>query len=114
MVSPSIFGRRLRAARGVRGWTQERLASESHVPAAMISHFETGTRQRASAANLVKLASALSVSVDYLLGRTSDAGLVDERVQATFRRLSEAPADTIDQAVRVVDALLRQDTGGEG
>ena len=113
MVSPSIFGRRLREARRVRRWTQERLASESGVPAAMVSHFETGTRQRASAANLVKLASALSVSVDYLLGRSADAGLVDERVQATFRRLSEAPADTIDRAVRVVDALLAEDPGAE-
>lgn len=113
VVSPSIFGRRLRDARTVRGWTQERLASESRVPAAMISHFETGARQRASAANLVKLASALSVSVDFLLGRTGEANLVDERVQATFRRLSEAPADTIDRAVRVVDALLKEDQGGE-
>ena len=30
----------------------------------------------------------------------------DDRVQATFRRLSDASADTIDQAVRVVEALL--------
>ena len=79
----------------------------------MISHFETGTRQRASAANLVKLANALSVSVDYLLGRTDEADLVDERVRATFRRLSEAPADTIDRAVRVVDVLLQEEPGGK-
>ena len=76
----------------------------------MISHFETGTRQRASAANLVKLANALSVSVDYLLGRSDESDLVDDRVQATFRKLSGASAETIDRAVRVVDALLSEDS----
>ena len=114
MPSPSIFGRRLLETRRARGWTQGQLASESRVPAAVISHFETGTRQQASAANLVKLASALSVSVDYLLGRTDEAGLVDERVHARFRRLSTAPADTIDQAVRVLDALLGEEPRGDG
>ena len=109
MVSPSIFGQRLREARTARSWTQEQLASESGVTAAVISHFETGTRQRASAANLVKLAEALSISVDYLLGRTDRMEQHDHRVQATFRRLSDASADTIDQAVRVVEALLDRD-----
>ncbi len=106
MVSPSVFGQRLREARTARNWTQEQLAKESGVTAAVISHFETGTRQRASADNLVKLATALSISVDYLLGRTDQTELHDDRVQATFRRLSDASADTIDQAVRVVEALL--------
>lgn len=114
MVSPSIFGRRLRQRRRLRGWTQEQLATESGVPAAVISHFETGTRQRASAANLVKLAKALSVSVDYLLGRSDEADLRDDRVHATFRRLSDAPADTIDRAVKVVEALLDQDLEPKG
>ena len=109
MVSPSIFGQRLREARTLRGWTQEQLAKESGISAAVISHFETGTRQRASAANLVKLATGLSISVDYLLGRTDQAELRDDRVHATFRRLSVASADTIDQAVRVVEALLDRD-----
>lgn len=109
-MPPSEFGRRLREARRLRGWTQDRLAKESDIPAAVISHFETGTRQRASAANLVKLARALSVSVDYLLGRTGAIDIRDHRVQATFRRLSGASAETIDQAVRVIDALLDRET----
>ncbi len=109
MASPSIFGQRLREARTARSWTQEQLARESGITAAVISHFETGTRQQASADNLVKLATALSISVDYLLGRTHQMELRDDRVQATFRRLSDASADTIDQAVRVVEALLERE-----
>lgn len=84
------------------------------MPAAMISNFETGARQRASAANLVKLATALSVSVDYLLGRSEDIDLRDDRVLATFRRLAGASDDTIEQAVRVIDVLLDRERGERG
>lgn len=108
-MSPSIFGIRLREARTLRGWTQNRLSQESGLPAAVISHFETGTRRRASAASLVKLASALSVSVDYLLGRTEGIDIRDDRVQATFRRLAGSSAETIEQAVRVIEALMDRD-----
>ena len=116
LMTPSIFGTCLREVRKLRGWTQHRLARESDIPAAVISHFETGTRQRASAANLVKLASALSVSVDYLLGRTEAIDLREDRVQAIFRRLSSASAQTIDQAVRLIEVLLDQESqeGGKG
>ena len=109
MPEPSVFGRRLRERREKRDWTQEKLAEKSGVSAAMISHFETGTRGTASADNLVKLASALGVSIDYLLGRADEPELRDERVEATFRRLSDASGDTIEQAVRVVEALLDAD-----
>jgi len=42
-----VFGKRLRERREKREWTQEELADKSGVSAAMISHFETGTRQKA-------------------------------------------------------------------
>jgi len=97
----------------MRDWTQEDLAERSGISAAMISHFETGTRQKASADNLVKLAKALGVSIDFLMGRTDQAEMKDERVEATFRRLSDASGETIDHAVRVVEALLaaEEETG---
>jgi len=55
------------------------------------------------------------VSIDYLMGRTDQAELKDARVEATFRRLSDASGATIDQAVRVVEALLaaEEETGKE-
>ena len=113
MVFPSIFGQRRRETSTLRGWTQERLARESGITAAVISHFETGRHQSASAANLVKLAAALSVSVDNLLGWTDAVGVRDDRVQATIRRLSDASAETMDQAARVIEALLDKDTKRE-
>lgn len=108
---PSVFGKRLKIVRRARGLTQEELEAKSGVSSAMISHFETGERQKASADNLVKLAEALNVSIDYLLGRSEEPELRGERVQALFRRLSKASDEEIDQSVRVIEAMLERETG---
>lgn len=79
----------------------------------MISHSETGTHQSTSAANVVKLATALSVSVDYLLGHTDVVDLWDDRVQAPYQRLSDSSAETMDQVARVLEGLLDKDTKRE-
>jgi transcriptional regulator with XRE-family HTH domain len=114
MPAPSIFGLRLRAARERRGWTQTQLSEASGVPAMMISHFETGVRNSASAATLVKLANALSKSVDYLLGRVDDRSLVGGQVGALLRSVEGASADTIDNLVRIAQTLTAKEQGAEG
>lgn len=110
---PSIFGKRLYIIRKARRLTQEKLAAKSGVSSAMISHFETGERQTASADNLVKLAEALNVSIDYLLGRSEEPELRGEKVEALFRRLSGASDEKIEASFRVLDAMLDGDSDGE-
>ena len=78
MPAPSHFGKRLRLAREKRGMTQDDLANKARIPAVMVSHFETGVRQNASADTLVKLADALQVTVDFLLGRTDSMEIAGE------------------------------------
>jgi transcriptional regulator with XRE-family HTH domain len=69
--SPSeIFPERLKAARELRGLSQEQVAERSGLQPSAISHFETGSR-KPSFDNLKRLADALRVSTDYLLGRTA-------------------------------------------
>lgn len=109
MPEQTVFGRRVRSLRDARGWTQEELSDHSKVPAAMISHFETGQRQKASADNLVKLANAFDVTLDYLLGRTDEPGVASERFAAAFRGLSEASSETVDSALDVVRTLVDRD-----
>ena len=109
MPSRSPFGQRLAALRDLRDLTQEELSAKSGVSAAMISHFETGVRQRASAETLMKLARALDSSVDYLLGHSDDIAPVAGRVAAAFRALSGSSDATIDAALRVVDSLVAMD-----
>lgn len=69
-----LFAERLRDARErLRGLTQTQLAEKSGLPATSISHFENpeGTR-KPSFDNLRRLANALEVTTDYLLGRSDD------------------------------------------
>ena len=67
-----IFKDRLRTARdGLRGMSQAELAKATGLPPSSIAHFEGGTR-KPSFDNLRKLATALNVTTDYLLGRVDD------------------------------------------
>ena len=70
-TSEAIFKKRLSALRVQRDINQEQLALKAGLPATAVSHFERGTR-RPSFDNLRKLADALEVSVDYLMGRTEN------------------------------------------
>lgn len=108
-MPPSIFGERLKAVREHRGWTQAELAAKAKTPAAMISHFETGVRSSASADTLVKLANALQISIDYLLGRTDDPTPVGGRVEALLRRLNTASGTTFQAVEAVAETFLRQE-----
>jgi transcriptional regulator with XRE-family HTH domain len=67
----AIFPTRLKAAREKRQLNQEQLAERAKLQASAISHFETGKR-KPSFDNLKRLADALGVSTDYLLGRTDE------------------------------------------
>lgn len=69
-----VFAVRLRDARErLRGLTQAQLAEKTGLPPTSISHFENeeGTR-KPSFDNLRRLANALEVTTDYLLGRSND------------------------------------------
>jgi transcriptional regulator with XRE-family HTH domain len=75
--SPSeIFKDRLKAARDLRKWSQNDLAGRAGLPPSSIAHFETGSR-KPSFETLRRLANALEVTTDYLLGRVSDPGLAE-------------------------------------
>ncbi len=72
-----IFRERLRTAREeLRRWNQSELAGRAGLPPSSISQFETGTR-KPSFDTLRKLANALEVTTDYLLGRVDNPGLAE-------------------------------------
>jgi transcriptional regulator with XRE-family HTH domain len=95
------LARTLRQLRERRGFTQAALGARADMAAASVSHFETGQRVP-SLDSLVKLADALEVSVDTLLGRAP----VDARVDPIFLRASRADAQTLGTVKRVTAALL--------
>ena len=62
-----VFRQRLRRARAQRGLSQAELAVRTGLQQSALSHYESGAR-RPSFTNLRRLASALDVSTDYLVG----------------------------------------------
>lgn len=97
------FGERLQALREQRGLTQSELGKRAGMAAASVSHFETGQRSP-SLDSLVKLADALEVTTDALLGRTSDESMA--QVDPIFLQASRANASTLDTLKRVTAAIL--------
>ena len=90
------FPGRLRTARENRGLNQGDLAHRARLQASAISHFETGTR-KPSFDNLRRLADALEVTTDYLLGRVTDTESLGE-ADRLHRHLDRLTADDRDIA----------------
>lgn len=106
------FRKRLREWRLKRGLTQEELAEKADVPTISVSHFETGHRFP-NAESLRRLADALSVSTDYLLGRVKtptgrDLEAADPETAVLFRRFQAMSAEAreqVKQLFETVDAM---------
>lgn len=71
-----LFPARLRAARALRGYSQGVLADRAKMPPTSIAHFESGSR-KPSFDTLQRLANALEVTTDYLLGRVDQPSVAE-------------------------------------
>jgi ribosome-binding protein aMBF1 (putative translation factor) len=94
----SKFSDRLRAARELRKLSQSELAERAGLQPSAVSHFETG-RRAPSFDNLKRLADALHVTTDYLLGR------VDE----PRGRSRTAAGPTVDKLFRNAEKMSQVD-----
>lgn len=83
------FAKRLKNIReDEKKLSQAELAEKAGLQTAAISHFETGQR-KPSFENLKRLANALNVSIDYLVGREiKDSGDIAEKIFRNFEKLS--------------------------
>lgn len=90
----------IRVKRRALGLTMKQLAALVGVTEAAISHYETGRREP-DPDMLGRIANALGVTVDYLLGREDLATTVGkpDAVQTMFHS-SEAPSPNDDTAVK--------------
>ncbi|MGA8417679.1 MAG: MEDS domain-containing protein [Candidatus Dormiibacterota bacterium] len=67
-MASSRIAENLKSARERMGWSREALAYHSGLSWSAIAQIESGRRQEIRVSSLVALASALGVSVDYLVG----------------------------------------------
>ena len=68
MLNARTFGLRLLISRRDMGWEQEKLAAESGVSRSRISEIERGKGVNVGVDSIFRLATALGVTVPYLLG----------------------------------------------
>lgn len=108
-----IFRERLRVVRdGLRGMSQAELAKITGLPPSSIAHFEGGTR-KPSFDNLRKLATALNVTTDYLLGRV-DAPEVAASADPLYRRVAALTERDRSLAADFLDMLDERDRKARG
>jgi len=103
MTEQDRFRQRLLEVRSTRHVTQAELAEKAGLPAATISHFETGGRFPGGP-TLLKLAEALEVSVDYLLGRTDDPKPLGPKFRAIFRHAQ----GMTDESLKILETFSKQ------
>jgi transcriptional regulator with XRE-family HTH domain len=98
-----VFPERLRAAREKRGLSQGELAARAGLQASAISHFETGSR-KPSFDNLRRLADALNVTTDYLLGRVTEAEALagSDKLHRHLERLTSADRDIAEDFLKLL------------
>lgn len=90
-----LFQQRLKACREQRQLTQLDLAERAGLPSTSISHFENGVR-KPSFDNLRRLAQALDVPTDYLLGLTETPGDGTQVAQRLARHVQHSSSEDID------------------
>ena len=91
--------------------TQAQMGARAAVGAASISHFETGQRTP-TLETLIKLADALNVTVDALLGHAPVES--SAHVDPVFLQASRADARTLETIRRVAAAILADENKSTG
>lgn len=106
--SDEIFPHRLKAIRELRQYSQVKLGQEANMPASSIAHFEAGSR-KPSFDTLRKLARALEVTTDYLLGTSDEGPGSAPSGNALFRDIERLSGEDIELTKKFV-AMLKERT----
>jgi transcriptional regulator with XRE-family HTH domain len=110
-MDSDVFGERLKSAREMRKLTQIELGNKAHLPSSSIAHFETGSR-KPSFETLRRLAVALDVTTDYLLGRVDEPVIVASR-DTLFRDIGKLSADDRELAGQFLKILAERNIKNE-
>jgi transcriptional regulator with XRE-family HTH domain len=98
------FGKKLRECRDTKNLSQSQLAEEVGVHQNVISRYERGDITP-SIDVVSKIADALEVSVDYLIGKTNL--LLDKEAVDRLVRISELNEDNKTFILNMIDMALR-------
>lgn len=111
---PDTIGRRIARTRKARGLTQTELASRIGTIQAVISDYESD-RRRLHAEMIVRIAQALSVSADELLGtkaqKASTGAAMSLRLTRRMQKLEALPRAQQKFVLQTLDVLLKSSSG---
>ncbi len=111
-LGEETLGERLARLRKERGYTQVELAKIIGIKQTIVSDYERA-RIRPHIEMAVRLALALEVSVDELLGASppNSTALKNQRFQRRLKKLESLPKRDQDALVRMMDSLIKNSQG---
>lgn len=96
-------GERIRRRRLELGWTQEQLCQKAGISKGFLSDLENDKRS-VSAENLLDIARALSLSLDYLMtGKASQEEPTEVAIPATLARFAAEEGISLRQTLMLLD-----------
>ncbi len=98
---PDPFSDRLSQARELRRISQTELARKTKIQPSSLSHFEAGTR-KPSFENLRRIANALEVSTDYLLGRVVEPDMPSDRLHLDAQKLGNKDRELAEAFIKML------------
>ncbi len=101
------FSDRLRETRERRNLKQSELAERAGLQVAAVSHFETG-RRAPSFDNLRRLADALNVTTDYLIGRADKPRSSGPNIDKLFRSADELSGADLETLAEFAEVLTKK------
>ena len=108
----SPISAKLREARKMAGLSQGQVAQILGLHRPSISEIEAGNR-RVSAEELRKMCEVYEVSMDWVLGKTSDAAdPADPQLELAARELAKLNPENLDRLMKLIAAMKNNQTGG--
>jgi y4mF family transcriptional regulator len=100
----AVVGQRIKDRRAELGWTQEQLAQKAGISKSFLSELENGKRS-VSADNLLDLARALGVSLDYLMtGKEMEKETAEEvQIPASLAKFAAEAGISFRQALTLLE-----------
>ncbi|WP_338845988.1 helix-turn-helix transcriptional regulator [Clostridium perfringens] len=103
------IGQRIRDARVAKGWPQSELAFRAGLNSAYVSHIETG-KTKLALPTIVKIANALSVSVDELLCDSMEQTqhVYDKRIAEELKDCDNVELQAFLEIIQSTKKVLRK------
>ncbi len=103
LIAMNVFGERLKEVRELQKMTRRELAKEAGIDPSLISRYEHGDRSP-TAENIVRIAQALKVSADYLLGLTDNPQPYSDLPEMVKKELEEC--EQLEEKLKKIKEIL--------